>query len=500
MIPEAESQDLAIESHPPEPRKTSLLSLLRRWRKRLIWTTLLTPLLAVLLSNAWLFSPWGRSYVARKISARTGVEATVSGAWWIPGGQVKIFDIVLLQPPALRATLSEPLATVKCLTLQPHWKQLLRGKRDFFSCQVDAPDIVVTIEMLQQLLAAKSPSFIQSAPPPDGSPPPPTPPADIAQNPSPSTPPVAPTPQPAPEAPPVADAPAPVPLPESWFYLRNARIRLIHAGSGKSLLDLRDLTMDVPVEGPQATGRFAFSSLEALGQPLFDKTEIPLAWKPPVLHIGSTTLDVAGLPLRCEVQIAKEAGMPFQAMIQQDPIAWQAGSLFQSAKVQSLHRAGGFLLAPSSWRGESILFAQTPRLSLGSMSKDFQLLQAHIILVGGALQCSDFRLVGDEISLLGNGAILADTQLLSVLRVVASPRDAAFVETMLSRINPDIPQRLPPFGNEDRRGADFLFGGSLFHTWLSLDGGQTLLDVRKIYNLIPEETRRSFFPIPPPKR
>jgi hypothetical protein len=514
MIPAAESEATPDENSQPEASEPRLVSSRRRWGKRLIWLIFLSPILLLLLSNAWLYSPWGKSWIAGKISARTGVDASISGAYWIPGGKVKIFDIVLLQPPALRATVTEPLAKIPCITLQPQWQQLIRGNRDILSYQVDAPDIVVTIEMLQQILAANSPTFAQSAttppapqPPPTETPPAlqPTPPADVAKNPpapaptdGTASPAVGTTPPapPAPAAPPVATTATP-PLPESWFYLRNARIRLIHGDSGKSLIDLRDLTMDVPLEGPQATGRLEFTSLETLGQPLFEKTQIPLAWKPPVLHIGSTTLDVIGLPLRCEVQIAKEPGYPFQARVEQDSIAWQAGSTFQSPKVQSLHRAAGYLLAPSSWRGESLLYAQNPRLSLGAMTKDFHLLQAHILLVGGALQCSDFRLIGDEISLLGNGGILPDTQVLSVLRVVASRRDASFIENLLTRITPETPQRLSPFGNEDRRGTDFLFGGNIFHTWVSLDGGRSLLDLRKIYNLIPEDTRKSLLVFPP---
>jgi hypothetical protein len=513
MTPEAEGEAIPSESNATDSPEASLVPPRRYWRKRLLLIALLGPILLILLSNAWLYSPWGKSWIAGKISARIGVEARISGAWWIPGGNVKIFDLTLLQPPALRATVAEPLASVKSITFRPQWQQLLRGKRDFFSCIVDAPDIVITIEMLQQILAASSPSFAQSAPQPPSAPLPAspvlpipappglTPPADVAQN---SAPAAVPTPQPSPPSPPAA-APslpptAPAPLAESWFFLRNARIRLIHAGSGKSLLDLRDLNMDVPVEGPQAKGRLEFFALDSLGQRLFETTHIPLEWKPPVLHIGSTTLDVAGLPCRCEVQIAKVLGLPFQAIVQQDPFAWHPSNMFQSPKVQSLHRAGGFLLGPSTWRGESLLIAESPRLSLGTMAKDFHLLQAHILLVAGALQCSDFRLIGDEISLLGNGAVLPDTQLLSVLRVVASPRDAAFIESLMNGITPETPQYLLPFGNADRRGADFLFGGGIFHTWVSLDGGRSLLDLRKIYNLIPEETRKSFFSLPPPQR
>ncbi len=473
----------------------------RRWLRRIVWLTLLSPLFFIVASNAWLLSPWGKSWICGKIKSRIELDASIGSAWWIPGGKLHLADLTIHQPEELRSKIPSPVASVKNITLQPRWQQILRGKRDFFSCEIESPDIVLSLEMLRKILATNANPLGASAPANTQTPILPTkqPPLDVAINQNPQAPPPnvpegnPSNPAPPPATPSASDTkpnpadatpPPPPASPESWIFVRNARIRLLHANSGEYLFDLRDITTDIPIEGPQAKGRLSFASLEIYHQKIYEKTEIPLEWKSPLLQMGPKQLELDGIPYEFSMQFLKADGIPFSVVVQQPGKSWGIQEVFHAEQLQSLHRGAGLLTHPLSWQAESIVLAANLRTRMGGMPKEFHFLQSRCILTGGVLRCTDFRLISDELSLLGNGMILPNANLLGVLRVVASPRDAAFIDANLTKLTPETPQFLPPFGNPDRRGNDFLFGGDLFHTWVSLDGGKNLLDLRKVLAVI----------------
>jgi hypothetical protein len=89
--------------------------------------------------------------------------------------------------------------------------------------------------------------------------------------------------------------------------------------------------------------------------------------------------------------------------------------------------------------------------------------QALIVFQQGILRCIDARLVGDDLSLLGNGMALGDGRFAGHLRIVAAPESLAAIA---KRIQNDSPLQLTPLSTPQRAALDmraFGFPGRVFY-------------------------------------
>lgn len=282
---------------PRHPRRS-----LRRLLLRSAITLFLLPLLLVVLSNLWMQSPWGSGWLSKKIESRIGLATSIDSAGWMPGGKFWIKNLRFAQPSGLpkaseaSSSSTYDLAFIEEIAIQPEWRELIRGKREFTSVKITGPTLHIPIELIASLAARQqsnaSPSIAspvviaQQAPPISAA-------KDaIAQEPKNTSPVTKQAPSPQQNA--QASSPA-IKKPTGMFYASKAQITLFHAASGRSLSECKNLECNIPFEGDQADGSITFETLSILNQPVGKNIKIPLQWKSPVLETPNLPLEIAGL-------------------------------------------------------------------------------------------------------------------------------------------------------------------------------------------------------------
>jgi hypothetical protein len=422
----------------------------RRGLRRCLWLAPpLIPIAALPVLNLWLASPLGRSWIAGKIHQRVGLETRIAGASVSPWNGIQVRGLEILQPVPLRAAVSDPLLKVENVKLTPVWRAWLRGRTEIQAIDLDSPRLVFPVEILADLAKHHTP------------PPPPA----VAVNP----PQTVPAPPPEKPAPPTAVTPVPsVPAPASiqlpptgWLRVKNASFRFISASRNKELLAVSGIRGEVPVSGSPARSNLHIGILRILDDETLSGVEANLVWQPPFLTLQPLETHAHGVKLSAAGQAALVRGLPLQVDIQAPAQALALDRLPMNGRVEtasftSTARFRGFLLAPASWQGEWVAQCERVKVRAGENEAGFD--RGHMIttLRGGVLQCGDARLIGDDLSLLGNAALLADGRLAAVLRIVAPPDAASAIGARL------IPNpRLTPLSTPQRVAVDLHAAGNL---------------------------------------
>jgi hypothetical protein len=296
---------------------------------------------------------------------------------------------------------------------------------------IERPSLTLTVEMMsnlaQQVAPAPEPPLLAGGkllPMPPG---PATPPATEPG-------PVVPEPPPTPTEPTTPPAPAPTPVtegPNRWLRCHHGSWRLRSAASGRDLFAAREIDLAIPFAGSPTTGHLRLASLTAFGQPALEDFEREISWEAPVLTVETepTATPVAGVQLRFGGQLALIPGLPVTMGVemprQQLSLPVPALDLTAtSPEAGGQARFYGYLLAPGSWHGDLLVAAATPEVRRPARTFSFDRGGCAAVIRGGTLSCVDARLVGEELSLLGNGTLYADGRLGAVVRIAAPPRTA----------------------------------------------------------------------------
>jgi hypothetical protein len=436
------------------------------------------PPLAFALSNLWLASPSGRTWLAAKIQLHSGGLATrVGGASWSPWNGVTLREIVISQPPELSAAIADPLARISSLRLTPVWTALWHRRWALRDADIESPRIVMSAQMLSQLaqqaagptapLAAIEPTSppIASLQPASQSPPQLTPPPAPATPEPGGGPPLPGAPPPSPPSPPSPPVAAAAPQPTVWIRLRHASLQLVSATTALRLLEITDLTSELPVSGDAANSTLGLASVKVGGRSVLADFQAPLAWQAPVLSLKpvATTLD----GLRCQVagKLALLNGLPMQLEVQLPqqspaPLALPGGVVATATQLATSGRFRGLLLAPATWQGDCHVECAAVSANVGDLHASFDRGTCFIALRGGVLSCVDARLVGDELSLLGNATLFADGRAAGVLRLVAPPETALGIVKRLFPKSAEAPA-LTPMATPQRAACDLAVFGIL---------------------------------------
>lgn len=423
----------------------------RRGLRRYLGPALLLAPVAVLPAvNLWLASPFGRAWIAKKIHQRCGLEARVAGASASPWNGIEVQGLEILQPPPLRSAIGEPLFKTRSVKLNPVWRAWLRGRTEIQAIDIDSPRAVVPVELLASLVRSHAaPASPAPAPNPQ------------ASGPAPSSPPEHP---PAPPAPPTVTPPASSAIhvpPTGWLRIRNASFRLISASKHSDLIEVKGVNGDIPVSGSPARSKLRVAGIRIAGDETISGIDATLSWQAPILTLQPVETTSHGIKLTAAGQAALVKGLPVQAEIQAPaqalpPTALPADSRAEADLIASSARFRGFLLAPASWQGEWV--AQSERIKFHAAGHDVGFDRGFMVttLRGGVLSCNDARLLGDDLSLLGNATLIADGKLAGVLRVVAAPETAAAIG---SRLIPN--PHLTPLSTPQRVAVDLHASGNL---------------------------------------
>ncbi|MCF7674573.1 MAG: hypothetical protein K9M97_04460 [Akkermansiaceae bacterium] len=443
---------------------------LRIWVRRVWLLGLLLPALAFGLSNLWLASAWGRATLAGRIQQRCGLDTRIGSASWSPWNGITLGRVEIAQPATLREQVAKPLLEIDLVRIQPVWSALLKRRLSIRTLTVDQPRLVPTVEMMSHLaqqvevapsmpLAAAtpgpSPSAVPGSSPPDREPGP-------AAGAKPAVPPAA------------APAAAPPPAPTCWLHLRSASFQLCSAADRRVLLKLDGLDGDLPLAGAPASSTIGVKTLAVGGEEILSGFHARLAWQDPVLTLQPDPVltRVAGLEVRCGGQLALLPGLPAHLSVELplQPISLampRFGLSVEAGAALVQARFLGGLLVPGSWQGDLVGTASGIDTRYAGEKLAFDEASCTAVIRGGMLSCPDLRLVGDDLSLLGNGTLLADGRVAAVLRLVAPPETAAAVAR---RVFPDLASepRPTPLSTPQRVALDLSLSGTIQQPLLTL--------------------------------
>lgn len=432
----------------------------RRWRVA-VFCLLASPALLLLLANLVLSSPWSRRWIAGKIGQRAGgLEARVSSATWSPWNGLSIGGIELLQPPPLRAVVKEPLLKVNFVRANPVWRSWLRGRPEISGLVIESPRIVLPLELVSHL--AGSAEAAQPSPPP---------PAVAATTPPPST--TAPAAPVTPAAPPT-DQPTPqppaLPQPTAFVDVRNASLTIILASHRRTLLEISKTSALVPVAGGPANTVLKIGSVTLAGKPLLSGTTAAIGWNAPFLSLQPLELNIGGHPLIVAGKIATFSGLPLQIEarlphreLQELSLPFGARASAQSIAAEARFR--GLLLSPASWQGDFLAESRFPVIRVPEREMRFDRASTITVLRGGILSCADARLIGDDLSLLGNATVLTDGRCAGALRLIAAPETVSYGAKRLFPMLPGEPS-LTPLSTPQRAAFDLEAFGNIGQLYL----------------------------------
>jgi hypothetical protein len=451
----------------------------RGFRRRLAIGIVALPPVALLLVNLWLASPFGCSWLAGKLQARTGLEARVGSASVTPWNGIILKQVQLRQPVPLRTSVREPLARIERIQLAPIWRSWLRGRRELQSVALDSPQLVVPMELLADLARSQSPKAtappavaagpaIAATPKPNNNPPPPV---------------AAPVPQPAPQAPAITLPPT------GWLRLTNASFTLLSAGSGKQWFQISRVSGAIPVSGSPAQSGLHIGAIRAAGDEVLTGARLSLDWTAPLLSLKPIEIKIREFKLQLAGKIGALGGLPLQIEVQlpaqkPTPVTLPGDGLAEAESITANARFRGFLIAPGTWQGELVAEALSPKARMAGNNAAFDHGRAVTVLRGGTLSCVDARLIGDDLSLLGNATVLADGRCAGVLRLVSPPENA---KSIASRVFPQIPQppQLTPLSTPQRAAFDLEAFGNIRQIFLRLGKDGPVMELNPQMNMEP---------------
>jgi len=436
----------------------------RRWRKWLGLTVLalavLGPLLAFAVSNLFLLSSKGRSYVAARIQRVIHLETSVQGGSWSPWNGFTVYGLHIKQPEPLRNAIPAPMLTAETIRIHPDWWALAKRRLVIRSVEVHKPDLALPIELLSQIpsapvtpaIAAKQPDLAAVNPSP-----PETPEAVV--------PPISPPPlatvekQVTAQAQPRPDETAPT----FWISIGEGRLRIVSAMTKEPLYRIARIDGAIPLGGKSARSALTLGGIGFLNHTLPETVRVPINWKSPVLGTGVIDGGLFGLDCKMEARIGFTIGIPFfiagvvpkqdgKEIVLSEALRAKLGAVAGQGRIQ------GHLLAPGSLQGQGIIQALAMEGEYAGHKANFHHGQAMVIFQGGALRCLDARLVGDETSILGNAMLLSDGRFAGAARIVATPESLGAISRFI-QADGSTPQ-LTALSTPQRAALDMWIFGS----------------------------------------
>lgn len=399
----------------------------RRWRSRIVRGLaygLLLGLLAIVVLQVLLATPWVKNRVAAKLSTRIGgLPVKLQSLGWTPWSGATIRGLSVAQPPPLDELLEKPLLYVESIRVWPDYRAAIKGEWVLDGMEIEEPSLYLSMEMLATILAAAAPAE--------------APVVTLA------------TADPAPiEAPPLVALPDaltreaqssedPPAKPETvaktviqasdfrepmWLRVTGGSLSLVSVSVPVELAGFDGLSFDLPLFGRKSHGDLAFGEMRVAGRSI--ETDV----------VGVTggedrvvTFSIPGTPeakdgVALSLALKLVNGLPFEGglklrveelerVVVRDDLKLGVGWMEMGMKGQ------GWLQAPASWSGMAQLSGQSLEVELGGMPLTFDRLGGGLLLQQGLLRCPDMRLIGDQLALLGNGWVSVQDGS-GVLRVV----------------------------------------------------------------------------------
>lgn len=492
-----------------------IISLIRRLR----WRTLLVGLLLSVLvgygvSNLWLSTSWATGIAEKKLKARTGMDWKIGGMTWSPWNGITARDVKVLQSSVLGDDLTRPMLRIDSVRVQPYWKPLVRGKLQLRDVFVESPQAEISVEMLAKIAADVVRDQGAPAVVPSQGKPPNLPVGPLASVPSvPTVPllgvkpaPSKPVAQPIKPGPPTASPQpvsprrSPVGLPVN-LHIRGGSLALFSMGNDVDLVRLKGIDFEIPLWGEDSKGVFKVASLKVLGMLDVKGLQETLVWKRPYLQWSKPSLKVEGLEVQANAQLglgAKMGGVrvsPFALNFMLKPQALNGVSgldriamQVDAEKVYGHFRCLGLLQRPMTWVADTRWQGKNIRLKEAHGNHDvmFDDVIVPAMFRRGVLRWGGVSLIGEDLSVLGNGQLSARDGVLSVTRLVVSPEVSEMVRRALngSGLVHTGAAWWRDLDTPDRKVRDFKVSGSLMNPVVDLGLRGEELPVKDIVKTI----------------
>lgn len=469
------------------------------WSARLLLAGVVLLVLLYLVSNLFLATKPGQSFVQKQLTRRAPTLVwTHESLAWSPwrGITIKKLEARLKAYPE-----APPLLQLEEGVLRPYWRESLRGRRAIRELSLSRPTINLPIEAFlvslpaqpapEPELAAPAPPTAPTAPPLEGEPHPNPPKEKTASPPKPTprpeekpTPAAPPKPEAEKKPPPPAPA-APKPPPEDprfWLRLQDAEIRFYSFSSSQSAA-LKGLNIDLPLAGPPTKGSLSWKQILLNKTEIAGMAELQVDWKNPSwtlppqsieLKKPSQSPEATGFELQVGGELAIRAkGRPFRFQSYFPPqslpetlLHRESGLSTAFTQASASFRSGGRLSDPMSWQFDSLAAANEVQIysQLRGEHFTFDTAQAQFFLRQGVVQAPLIALRSEQQSLIANGQLSLLGSVLGVVRAVVAPEieesiTQIAIGSFLSRGHTN--HWFLPLGTPDRYYRDFHIEGTL---------------------------------------
>ena len=373
---------------------------------------LLLPVALFLLIQILLATPWAKGELCKRLGKRLGTEVSIDALSWTPWSGFRLVGLEVAAPPGLDSP--KPVLEVDSIRVWPDYAALATGDVAIRGVDVDRPELHLSVELLILLMgtdtAPPTPplAVVQRVPGPM----PAVPPAPAGPGAS-APPPVAGENKPAPEVPEAGSEPVVAsanPTPERspiWVTISKGRGDISEGGSDESLVSFQDIELVLPVGG---SGEGFGSTAIVIDKNESFQTIVNFGVRAETQGLHFSYLRELGNHSQISggLSVKLEHGLPFMAGISirsPESKKWSDAEPLKAStgSFEGLIQAGGWGTSPSSWSGLARLAGSDLVMSTSSMTARFDRVNGSFLLRQGMLQCPDLRLIGDQVSVLGNG-------------------------------------------------------------------------------------------------
>lgn len=436
------------------------------------------PLVALLAANLTMATPLACSWAATQVTKRIGLEAHLERISYWPWSGLMVHQLQLQQPEPVRKAMAAPLLDVSEVQLKPIWREWIKGRLRFEEVRIIKPRINIAIESLKPPAPVSTASGMPTLAmhnPPAGNRKPPTH--------SPAHPKTAPTaPQQALQTPPQKAAPKPAitqpkiaaeaATPTRWCHIDQGSLRLHSVTAPAMGISIRGVSGSIPIGGRDATTTMTIKRVEQAGRKLLTHLKPQLSWSAPLIELKPLKLECDGLDITITGACRPSRSMPVELRVLCPPQGIESWQLPHGARVgvrqiSGRGRFSGFLVSPATWSGDLIAETHGIDMILPPHTNHFTHGRMIATLHGGELRCHDFRLTGDDASVLGNAAIHSRGDFAVALRLVAAPERASAVAKSLF---PSIQQAVPltALSTPQRVAFDLEATGDIHHAVITI--------------------------------
>ncbi len=271
--------------------------------------------------------------------------------------------------------------------------------------------------------------------------------------------------------------------------LGEAEVAVYSVSCPEKLLRVVGISGDLPVAGEEAWGWVSSSAVRWGRARVAGGWDATFRWKAPFLWLEACSIEWGGIEARARGSL-NLAGAPLFVLDvvvppgRPAPLKAEAvgGVEVGVERLEGRARLGGRLMHPPAWQGELMVQGGGVNVGWRGEGRPLRFERGWIAagMVGGNVRIADARLLGESLSVLGNGYVFADHRAMGVARVVAAPDVAEALTRAASRlwtIRRSERPWLAPLGTPDRRYRDFHVGGTIEDAKLELGAEEDWIPV-----------------------